>query len=104
MVQGIFGGGTSYEGQSISDIQQDVKCWKRYTENIASQINEEKEALVKSGFWNKIPWNFQQIVNKSIFCFKTFLSDFQIIESAFECNFISEREVKLLKKNWQKFF
>ncbi|EMF0059623.1 hypothetical protein PFZ79_001389 [Enterococcus hirae] len=50
MVQGIFGGGTSYEGQSISDIQQDVKCWKRYTENIASQINEEKEALVKSGF------------------------------------------------------
>ena len=98
MVQGIFGGGTSYEGQSISDIQQDVKYWKRYTENIASQINEEKEALVKSGFWNKIPWNFQQIVNESIFCFKTFLSDFQIIESAFECNFISEREVKLLKK------
>lgn len=98
MVQGIFGGGTSYEGQSISDIQQDVNSWKIYTENIRSQITEEKESLVKNGFWNKIPWNFQQTINESIFCFRTFLSDFQIIESALEGNSISEREVKLLKK------
>lgn len=72
MVQGIFGGGTSYEGQSISDIQQDVKCWKRYTENIASQINEEKEALVKSGFWNKIPWNFNKLLMNQSFVLKHF--------------------------------
>ncbi|MBZ2406448.1 hypothetical protein [Liquorilactobacillus hordei] len=98
MVQGIFGGGTSYEGQSISDIQQDVNSWKIYTENIRSQITEEKEALVKNGFWNKISWDFQQTINASIFCFRTFLSDFQIIESALEENSISEREVKLLKK------
>lgn len=98
MVQGIFGGGTSYEGQSISDIKKDIDSWKVYTENIKSQIVEKKEALVKNGFWNKIPWNFQQIINDSIFCLGTFFSDFQIIESAFEANFITEREVKLLRK------
>ena len=98
MVQGLFGGGTSYEGQSISDIQQDINMWKIYTEKIRSQIIKEKEILIKNGFWEKIPWNFQQIIEESIFCFKTFLSDFQIIESALEKNFISEREVKLLRK------
>ncbi|AOM34610.1 hypothetical protein EWI08_02865 [Enterococcus faecium] len=98
MVQGLFGGGTSYEGQSISDIKEDVNNWKIYTENVKSQIVEKKEALIKNGFWNKIPWNFQQTINESIFCLGTFLSDFQIVESAFEENFISEREIKLLRK------
>ncbi|HFP8359352.1 TPA: hypothetical protein ACG86O_002700, partial [Enterococcus faecium] len=68
MVQGLFGGGTSYEGQSISDIKEDVNNWKIYTENVKSQIVEKKEALIKNGFWNKIPWNFQQTINESIFC------------------------------------
>ena len=49
MVQGLFGGGTSYEGQSISDIKEDVNNWKIYTENVKSQIVEKKEALFRLG-------------------------------------------------------
>lgn len=45
MVQGLFGGGTSYEGQSISDIKEDVNNWKIYTENVKSQIVEKKRGF-----------------------------------------------------------
>ncbi|MGM0240137.1 hypothetical protein [Enterococcus sp. AZ103] len=41
---------------------------------------------------------FSTTINESIFCLVTFLSDFQIVETAFEKNLISEREIKLLRK------
>lgn len=103
-----------YEGKSNLDIRQDINSWKKYTEYTRSQIIEKKEALVNNGFWDNIPWNFQQTVNESIDCFRTFLNDFQIIELAFGRDFISEKEVKLLKEigkksleyknNYRKYF
>ena len=40
MSQSIFGGLTSYEGQSLNDIQNDINEWYKYTEKTKNFLNE----------------------------------------------------------------
>lgn len=42
MAQGIFGGATSYEEQSLADIDSDIQKWIEYTE----EIKKKDELLV----------------------------------------------------------
>ena len=40
MAQGIFGGATSYEEQSLSDIMEDLEKWTEYTFQTKAYISE----------------------------------------------------------------
>lgn len=38
MAQGIFGGATSYEEQSLTDIDLDIQRWIKYTDEIKKKM------------------------------------------------------------------
>ena len=40
MAQGIFGGATSYEEQSLNDILEDVEKWIEYTDKRFEKIRQ----------------------------------------------------------------
>ena len=98
MSQGIFGGATSYEEQSIADIFSDIKSWIEFSESEQSSIKKGIEHLKKCEFWNKIPFNFQMTLLSTLSCQKTYLEDFCIIVKSIEEDRITQRDVLLLKK------
>lgn len=98
MGQGIFGGATSYEEQSLRDIIQDIERWIEYTSDIKKILENGIEKSKENGFWNQVPWNFQATLVSSVSCQETFLHDFSIILKAIKEDYISSREVDLLRK------
>lgn len=98
MVQGIFGGGTSYEGQSLKDIFADIIKWEEYSSFQLSELEKKIKHLEDVNFWRNIPFNFQATVVSSCRCIETFIQDFQIIKNAFTSEFITKKEVNLLMK------
>ena len=54
MAQGLFGGATSYEEQSLSDIKLDVLKWIGYTKQIQDEMNTRLQKAKESGFWSKV--------------------------------------------------
>lgn len=53
MAQGIFGGATSYEEQSLTDIDLDIQRWIKYTDEIKKKMNSWLEESKRNGFWKK---------------------------------------------------
>lgn len=102
MSQGFIGGATSYEEQSLVDILMDIKNWIDYTQNRKLFICEKKEFLLQCGFWNKIYYDFQLTIDSTISFFDTILHDLNIVKHCIETNFITQREVLLLRKIGQK--
>ncbi|WP_085834207.1 hypothetical protein [Clostridium merdae] len=102
MAQGIFGGATSYEEQSLHDILEDIIGWINYTNNKKNFILEQKNILHQSGFWDKIAFDFQLTVISTISYFNTILFDLTLIKSAIENSCITEKEVNLLRSIGQK--
>lgn len=98
MSQGIWGGATSYEEQSLNDILDDINLWIDYTKKTKNFLETNKDTLVKEKYWNTIPFNFQATLLSTITQQKTFLEDFQLIIKAIKNDSITEREVKLLQK------
>lgn len=98
MVQGIIGGATSYEEQSLEDILCDIKSWIQYTESKQNFIKDGIEYLEKCGFWNEIPFNFQMTLLSSVTCQNTYLEDFRIILKSIEDDRVTQKEVTLLRK------
>lgn len=66
MTQGIIGGATSYEGQSIRNIAMDIKGWLTYTKKIKEYLGESKIKLIECGFWDEIPLNFRLTLELSM--------------------------------------
>src|SRR5699024_1569925 len=97
MAQGIFGGMTSYEDQSIADIVEDIKRWTAYTKEIKKFIEDGIDALKDSGFWANIQYNFQATLMSSIRCQNTIISDIGFILKAIEETKLTNREVELMK-------
>lgn len=97
MAQGIFGGATSYEEQSLQDILDDIVGWIQYTTDNKSFILSQKSIVEKSGFWDKIAFDFQLTILSTISYFDTIIFDLNIIKTAFTGNRITEKEVKLLR-------
>lgn len=102
MAQGLIGGATSYEEQSLQDILGDIKNWLFYTEKIKDYILCKKEELIRSKFWDKVSYDFQLTINTSILYFDTITYDLSIIKKAIEGNSITGREVKLLSNIGRK--
>lgn len=102
MAQGIFGGATSYEEQSLQDILQDINAWVDYTVNKKQYILEQQKLLQQSGFWDKIAFNFQATIITTISYFDTVIFDLNIVKAAIENSCIKEKEIKLLKNIGKK--
>lgn len=98
MAQGIIGGGTSYEGQSVKDVLSDINLWIEYTESTLKTLEENILYLKTRGFWNKIPFNFQMTLTSTIKCQETNLHDFAIISESICKDSITKKEVSLLWK------
>ncbi|MCC5910032.1 MAG: hypothetical protein JJT76_06305 [Clostridiaceae bacterium] len=102
MPQGIIGGATSYEEQSMKDILSDIESWIEYTKSNKRFIEEGIGHLKECNFWDEIPFNFQMTILSTITCQKTYLEDFEIISNAIKDDRVSEKEVKLLAKIGKK--
>lgn len=98
MAQGIFGGATSYEEQSPNDMLSDVSYWIEYTEDRKSFILKQKELLHQSGFWCKVGDDFKATIVSTISYFETILYDLSLVENSFKKNYITEKEINLLRK------
>lgn len=97
MAQGLFGGLTSYETQSLQDIFEDIEKWIGLTNEIEKLVVDRYTKLQNCGFWNKIPFNFQHTIGSTIRYFNTIKYDFSLIKDAIEKDYITEKEVNLLR-------
>lgn len=97
MAQGIFGGATSYEEQSLQDIFDDIVSWIQYTTDKKAFILSQKSIVEKSGFWDKIAFDFQMTILTTITYFDTILYDLNLVKLSLEKNCITEKEVNLLR-------
>lgn len=97
MAQGIFGGATSYEEQSLQDILDDIIGWIQYTTERKEFILAQKSIVEKSGFWEKIAFDFQMTILTTLTYFDTILYDLNLIKLSLEENHITEKEVNLLR-------
>lgn len=98
MTQCIFGGATSYEKQSLSDILNDVNSWVDYTFSTRELIIKKHAMLKQCGYWKKIPFNFQITIISSEDYFNTILGDMEIIKKAIISGKITRKEVRLLRR------
>ena len=96
MSQSIFGGLTSYEGQSLNDIQNDINEWYKYTAETKDFLSERIEYLKSRNYLNRIYDDFKLTLLSSITQQNTNLHDFKIILTSIENNTITEKEVSLL--------
>ncbi len=98
MAQGLCGGLTSYETQSQQDIYNDIVKWMEFTNDTNGNITERITQLMSSGFWNKIPINFQVTILSTVRYFETIKADLALIKKAIEKDNVTKKEVVLLKK------
>ncbi|MGX1194966.1 hypothetical protein [Metabacillus sp. SLBN-84] len=98
MAQGLFGGMSNYEDQSIGDIIDDINKWILYTEQTKNYIEEGITTLKRKEYWIKVPFNFQMTLISSVRCQKTFIEDLSIILKAIKRDQLTQREVNLMKK------
>ncbi|SFR71222.1 hypothetical protein [Anaeromicropila populeti] len=102
MAQGIIGGATSYNEQSLLDILSDINDWIAYTSDRKAFILAQREKLNISHYWNTIPFNFQMTILTTISYFNTILYDLNLVKKSIENNCITEKEVLLLRNIGKK--
>ncbi len=98
MAQSIFGGATSYEEQSLNDICEDIGRWINYTHKIKDEITNNLEKAKQSGYWSKVPFDFQQTVLSALMYYNTIVSDLTMVQYAINSGCVLQREVDLLRK------
>lgn len=97
MSQSLFAGMTNYDEQSISDIRDDIIRWRKYSQDIKQYFEETISELKKTGYWNKVPFDFACFCESIPMICDTFYRDFNIILSAIDSDSISKRELSLMK-------
>lgn len=99
MAQGAIGGATSYEFQSIKDIQADIEKWGSYIEEVKLEYETVIEDLTQAGYWMRsVSYDFKCLVMETKMIFDSFLTDFNIILNAVKEDRVTEREVELLNQ------
>lgn len=96
MAQGIIGGATSYEEQSLIDILEDINGWLSYTENKKEFIHSKKQELIERNYWDNIPFNFQLTINTTLSYLDTIIYDLNLVKIAIEKHCITKKEILLL--------
>ena len=102
MVQGLIGGATSYEEQSLQDMMNDIDGWIKYAKDTKIFLSEQRECMEKSKYIQKIPYGFIATMYTTITYIDTILYDFNIITEAMKVSTITEKEVNLIKKIGRK--
>lgn len=102
MAQGIIGGATSYEEQSLQDMMNDIDGWIEYAKDTKLFLIEHRERMEKSKYIQKIPYGFTATMYTTITYIDTILYDFNIITEAIKVSTITEKEVNLIKKIGRK--
>ncbi|MGI6176744.1 MAG: hypothetical protein ACOYJC_11450 [Christensenellales bacterium] len=98
MAQGVLGGATSYEEQSLTDIMGDLENWADYAIRIKEYISNSHLKLVESEFWPKIAIDFQLTLVTTIRYCDTIIEDIRLIQKAIQDEQITNKEVNLLYK------
>lgn len=96
MAQGLFGGMTSYEVQSLQDILSDIERWLQYAGETQSFLTQNMQTAISSRFWYKVGTEFQMEIEESIIYIGTLLHDMGMVKKAIEDDTVTEREVQLL--------
>lgn len=96
MAQGIIGGATSYEEQSLIDVLEDINGWLSYTKNKKEFMLSKKQELIERNYWDNIPFNFQLTINTTLSYFNTIIYDLNLVKIAIEKHCITKKEIVLL--------
>lgn len=114
MSQSLFAGMTNYNEQSISDIKDDIIRWRKYSQDIKQYFEETISELKKTGYWNKVPFDFAGFCEDVPNICNTFYNDFNMVLKAIDSDSISQRELSLMENiyscsyeneelSWKKF-
>ncbi|WP_422404280.1 hypothetical protein [Mammaliicoccus sp. JADD-157] len=97
MTQGLIGGMTPYEDQSLKDIQIDINKWQAYTNMTNTYFEETLETLDKRNYLKVIDYDVLSMFKNTIQITNTFLEDFNKINQDISNGQITQMDVKLLK-------
>jgi len=97
MTQGLMGGMTPYEDQSLKDIQIDINKWQAYTNMNKTFFEETLETLDKRDYLKVIDYDVLSMFKNTIQITNTFLEDFNKINQDISNGHITQIDVKLLK-------
>ncbi|WP_276691998.1 hypothetical protein, partial [Exiguobacterium chiriqhucha] len=78
MGQGMFGGATPYENQSLKEIQDDIKKWESYSNEINGLFNVTLKELEDRNYKQYIPFNILALFLDTIRTTVTFSHDFKV--------------------------
>jgi len=97
MGQGMFGGATPYENQSLKEIQDDIKKWESYSNEINVLFSVTLKELEDRKYKQYIPFNILALFLDTIRTTMTFSHDFQVISSNITNSNITSKDVRLLR-------
>ena len=95
MGQGMIGGATPYNHQSLEDIQSDINNWQGYSKII--QVQFENFIKQNEQRFNNLEYELKQLFAETLQTTKTFISDFEIIKDSIQSGNITDKEIDLLK-------
>ncbi|PTK89256.1 hypothetical protein BUZ03_11665 [Staphylococcus gallinarum] len=97
MVQGIIGGMTPYDDQSLKDIQTDINVWQAYTNKTKNLFEETLKILQDRDYLKIIDFDVLNMFINTIQTTNTFLEDFNKINQSISNGNITAVDVKLLE-------
>lgn len=97
MTQGLIGGMTPYDDQSLKDIQIDINKWQAYTNMTKTFFKETLDTLDSRDYLKIVDYNVLSMFLNTIQTTNTFLEDFNKINQNISIGHITQMDVKLLK-------
>lgn len=97
MVQGIIGGMTPYEDQSLKDIQTDINIWQAYTNKTKILFEETLKILQDRDYLKTIDFDVLNMFTNTVQKTNTFLEDFNKINQSISSGSITIVDVNLLE-------
>lgn len=94
MVQGIFAGMTSYQNQSIIDLEDDILQWIEQTEVIQSYFNDKINN--NNDLFSSLPFDLKCLYGEMNRTTNTFLHDFKFIYENISKGNIRDTEINLM--------
>lgn len=105
MSQGLFAGGTSYEHQSLNDIEEDIDRWIEYSTEEKASYEKLLSQLKKTDFYNKkVPFDYLCVITRAQKNFATNIEDLKLVRIAILDNKISRETVSLFNKIGERAF
>lgn len=101
-MQGLVGGGTFYDEQSLEDITDDIANWIKYSDDIRNKLTRKRQKVIDEQYWDNVSYDFEKTINSTISFCKTISSDLQRVLEAINSGKIGRSEISLLKNIGKK--